>query len=128
MYCVVDFLENKHFRHLTRLKGNLRNELGKGAYGTVYELQVHGDPCVYAGKKFRGDIFTPTVSAQKFVTEFVILSQLRHKNVVHYHGVTFIPPSKLSMLVMEHLQSDLSDWFSWFHSEFAYTISGCHFG
>ncbi len=62
---------------------------------------------MYAGKKFREDIFAPTVSAQKFVMEFILLSQLRHKNVVHYHGVTFIPPSKLPVLVMERLQSNL---------------------
>ncbi len=58
---------------------------------------------MYAGKKFREDIFGPTVSAQKFVTKIVILSQL----VVHYHWVTFIPKSKLPVLVMERLQSNL---------------------
>ncbi len=86
--------------------------LGKGAYGRVDELQIDGDPTVYAGKQFSDLTFGPDdldVFWKKFAREFRILTSCRHPNIVCYYRVIKIhgSQSKLPVHVMERLSTDL---------------------
>lgn len=83
----------------------------------MYELWVDRDSHMYAGKQFlERCCFDPGKFCTKFAREFLILSGLSHPNIVHYHGVTFVPQSTLPVLVMERLQIDLHHYLEGFHS------------
>ncbi len=88
----------------------LGKKLGKGAYGSVFELQIDRDPTVYAGKLFSDATFEPDdpgAFRKKFDREFRILTSCRHPNIVCYHRVIKISQSMLPVLVMERLDCDL---------------------
>ena len=86
--------------------------IGKGAYGRVIEVYVHGTLC--AAKEVHNilvDHVTPRefeVTKQSFLTECVNASRILHPNVVQVLGVHY--PSrqaKLPWLVMEMMETSL---------------------
>ena len=101
---------------LTNVEGlhdsSQEREKGSGAYGVVYKVSVNGMPCI--AKRLHA-ILTTGVSVRerdsiqaKFRNECIILSKLRHPNVVHFVGVCYDKtPDKIS-LIMERLHTDLS--------------------
>ena len=90
----------------------LGREKGSGAYGVVYDATVGDIPCI--AKRLHDILVSPDVSQrekgaiqEKFRQECVLLSRLRHPNVVHFVGIhRGKKPGDLT-LVMERLHTDL---------------------
>ena len=92
-------------------------ELGRGAYGTVEEVEIPGATCA-AAKIFHeallrmgNDMNEDEVRTitEKFVRECCLMSSLRHPHVVQFLGVCFLPGSRLPALVMEKLVVSLHE-------------------
>ena len=93
-----------------------RKELGHGCYGAVYEVQVHGSPCI---AKRLHDILVgrgeeESVSAEdrkevvaRFREECELLSVLSHPNVVQFIGVHCGNDEADISLIMEYMHMDL---------------------
>ena len=86
---------------------------GSGAYGAVYKVTVDGVPCI--AKRLHDILVDPEVPQrqrtsiqQKFHDECVLLSQLRHPNVVHFVGVHYGSNQDDVSLIMECLDTDLA--------------------
>ena len=86
--------------------------IGKGAYGRVIEVYVHGTLC--AAKEVHPillDHVTPRVfevTKQSFLTECVNTSRILHPNVVQVLGVYYSTrQAKLPWLVMEMMETSL---------------------
>ena len=100
---------------------------GSGAYGAVYEVTVRGVTCI---AKRLHDILVTQVSRQerdsiqrKFVAECVLLSKLRHPNVVHFVGVHYSGRSADDLsLIMECLHTDLAKFLEGCSSEIPLSI------
>ena len=92
---------------------------GTGAYGFVYKVKVDGIDCI-AKKLHKAYVDRLRVSAEernsiiaKFRNECIILSKLRHPNVVRFVGVHYGRADKTDItLVMESLASDLDDFLA----------------
>ena len=98
-------------------------ELGRGAYGVVYEVSVSELVC--AGKILHDNIVQVKQSrlymyirewllqdstANKFVEECLCHSQQRHPNIVQLIGIHYPRGSRLPMLVMEYLPMSLTQY------------------
>ena len=99
---------------------------GSGAYGAVYEVTVNGISCI--AKRIH-DILVTQVSPRertsvqrKFVAECVLLSKLRHPNVVHFVGVHYGRSANDLSLVMECLHTDLANYLEDSSSEIPLSI------
>jgi len=82
--------------------------LGIGAYGSVVEVEIEGT--IRAGKIFRHDLFTrdeEETFCEKFTKEYTCVCQIQHKHIVQYHGICSLSDSKLPVLVMEKLETNL---------------------
>ena len=94
---------------------------GSGAYGTVYKVSVKGVTCI---AKRLHDILVTNVSPRerasiqrKFAAECVLLSKLRHPNVVHFVGVHYGRSANDLSLIMECLHTDLAKFLEGCSSE-----------
>ena len=93
-----------------------RKEKGRGCYGVVYEVRVHGVPCIAkrlhnilvgrGGEEPVSDEERAGV-IQKFREEVNLLSRLRHPNVVQFLGVHYGCDKADISLIMEHVHMDL---------------------
>ena len=99
---------------------------GSGAYGAVYEVTVRGVTCI--AKRIH-DILVTQVSPrertsvqQNFAAEGVLLSKLRHPNVVHFVGVHYGRSKNDLSLIMECLHTDLSKFLEGSSSEIPLSI------
>ena len=83
--------------------------LGAGTYGSVEEVKVRST--VYAGKKFRCDVF-PNVEkfCKTFTREYACIHRLQHRHIVQYRGISSLPDSKLPVLLMERLETNLHNY------------------
>ena len=98
---------------LKKVKGlDSGEKKGSGAYGAVYEVTVNGITCI--AKRIH-DVLVTQISRQektsvqkKFAAECVLLSKLRHPNVVHLVGVHYGRSDNDLSLIMEYLHADLS--------------------
>ena len=88
-------------------------ELGRGAYGSVEEVEIPGAVC--AAKKIHEEFFRIGNREDlghvitKFVSECEITSKLRHPHIVQFLGVCHFPGSRLPSLVMERLETNLHE-------------------
>ena len=91
-------------------------ERGRGCSGAVYEVRVNGVPCI--AKRLHdilvGRGLQESVGAEqragaisKFKQECVLLSGLRHPNVVQYMGVHYGHDDTDINLIMEYMHMDL---------------------
>ena len=73
-----------------------RLELGRGSFGAVYEVKLNGLPCIakglheillgLGGNNQVADTDKQAIR-QKFLKECILLSQLKHPNIVQFLGV-----------------------------------------
>ena len=92
----------------TKKRAQAGQELGFGSYGRVVEVRIADDPKVYAGK-----IFKPSDCKEFYKAlccEFSILSQLKHPNIVGYHGICELPKEEVPVLLMERLDANVHDY------------------
>ena len=92
-----------------------RIEIGRGAYGVVYEVKLNGLPCIakglhqillgIGGYERVGKKEVETIRA-KFLQECSLLSKLKHPNIVQFLGIHRTKEDVL--LVMEYMQMDLA--------------------
>jgi len=95
---------------------------GSGAYGAVYKVTVNGVICI--DKRLHDILVNPDVPRrqresirEKFRTECIILSKLRHPHIVHFVGIRCGQnPNDLS-LVMECLHTDLAKFLDEHHEK-----------
>ena len=90
-------------------------ELAAGAYGFVYEVKVDGinriakKPHVYFLKR-AGEAEKKAV-VQSFKRECVVLSKLRHPNIVQFIGITYENNDRDNIsMVMEKMECDLANF------------------
>ena len=97
-----------------RLEGlNKKLLVAEGSYGSVVELKLDGVPCT--GKKLHAILTSRnSVSATareavyaKFRSECLLLSRLRHPNIVQFLGVHFGRDRYDLTLIMERMHTDL---------------------
>ena len=88
-------------------------ELGKGAYGSVEEVEILGAVC--AAKKVHNE-FLKNGSREdigniisKFASECRLMSTLRYPHIVQFLGVCYLPGARLPSLIMERLDTNLHD-------------------
>ena len=92
-----------------------RIEIGRGAYGVVYEVKLNGLPCIAKGLhqillgmgeyERVGKKEVETIRA-KFLQECSLLSKLKHPNIVQFLGIHYTKEDVL--LVMEYMHMDLA--------------------
>ena len=92
-----------------------RLEKGRGSYGAVYEVKLNGLPCIAKGlheillglgenyKVAETDI---QAIRRKFLNECVLMSKLKHPNIVQFLGVHSTKENEY--LVMEYMHMDLA--------------------
>ncbi len=91
------------------------DKTGVGAYGSVCEVTVDGNRCV--AKRLHDVFVSQNVSArerdaiqQRFRQECLLLSQLKHPNIVCFVGVHYGRDATDLSLIMERLHTDLSKY------------------
>ena len=108
---MADELDLYAIKHIEGLKR--RERIGAGSYGVVCEVKVNGLPCI---AKRLHDILTneQSVSQQerkaisdRFRNECILLSRLRHPNIVQFLGVHYGKDRYDLTLVMERMHMDL---------------------
>jgi len=89
-----------------------RERKASGAFGAVYEVTLNGMPCI--AKRLHEVLVNQNVNdrdmesmKRKFRAECVLLSRLRHPNVVQFLGVHYGRDGSDLTLVMEYLHMDL---------------------
>ena len=88
-------------------------ELGRGAYGSVVEVEIPGAVC--AAKKIHDELLRIGGSkdvrhmVEAFVRECRLMSTLRHPHVVQFIGVCYLAGSTLPSLIMERLDTSLHE-------------------
>jgi len=87
--------------------------LGKGAYGQVVEVHVHGTLC--AAKEVHPVLVEGVSPAEcdnmkrKFIAECIYTSRTHHPNIVQVLGIHYpTPEAKLPWLVMEMMETSLT--------------------
>ena len=94
-----------------------RQSKGSGSFGSVYQVTVNGYPCI--AKRLHNILVGQRVSDEerqsirrRFRDECILLSQLRHPNVVQFIGVHCGESKDDLTLVMEGLYFDLEECLS----------------
>ena len=89
---------------------------GAGSYGAVYEVQVNGVPCIakrlhdiLVGRGDNEQVGDEEMrgAVKQFNQECVLLSRLRHPNIVQFMGVHSGDTEADVSLIMEYLHMDL---------------------
>lgn len=84
------------YSDIKRITNKFKNELGQGAYGTVYKGKLSSD--IYVAVKL---LKTSTGNGPEFINEVGTMSQIHHVNVVHLVG--FCADGHTRALVYEYL-------------------------
>ena len=92
---------------------DLKQSKGSGSYGSVYQVTVNGFPCI--AKRLHDILVGPQhvnpeerlAISSRFREECMLLSQLRHPNIVQFIGVHFGRSKNDLTLLMEGLYMDL---------------------
>ena len=89
---------------------SLGDMLGHGCYGDVYVVSVEGHSQPYAAKRFCRGIQHQDLQKQseKFLTEYTVLHNFQHENIVCYVGVSYhFPDDAMPLLIMELMKTSL---------------------
>ena len=93
-----------------------RKEMGRGCYGAVYEVRLHGLPCIAKrlhdilvgrGREEQVSRGERREMIGRFREECELLSGLRHPNVVQFMGVHYGRNEADISLIMEYMHMDL---------------------
>ena len=110
---------------------NKSQQLGRGAYGAVYEAKCDQLPC--AAKVLHPTILDPMDPGadkimERFSQECALLESIRHPNIVQYLAMTVDPESRLPVLLMELLDESLTKLLECSQRSLAYYIQVdiCH--
>ena len=113
--CITDHI-HRHVHTIPFLEGlDQRLEKGRGSYGAVYEVKLNGLPCIAKGlheillglgRNYKVDETDIQAIRQKFLNECVLLSKLKHPNIVQFLGVHSTKDNEY--LVMEYMHMDLA--------------------
>ena len=99
-----------------------RLEIGRGSYGAVYEVKLNGLPCIAKGLHeillgLGGNVQVAETDIQairqKFLNECVLMSKLKHPNIVQFLGVHSTKDNEY--LVMEYMHMDLAQCLDTYH-------------
>ena len=99
-----------------------RLEKGRGAFGAVYEVKMNGFPCIAKGlheillglgESYQVAETDKQAIRQKFFNECVLLSKLKHPNIVQFLGVHSTMENEY--LVMEYMHMDLAHCLETYH-------------
>lgn len=91
-------------------------KIGQGAYGSVYAVELDGKPriakrlldiLVGRGLEESVGVDTKDIYHQRFLQECVLLSQMKHTNIVEFVGVLYGREKYDLALFMERLSTDL---------------------
>ncbi|KAI9783883.1 MAG: hypothetical protein M1816_001135 [Peltula sp. TS41687] len=89
-------------------KYNIVDEIGRGAFATVYKVttKTNGEP--YAAKELtRKNFLKSNVNDRSFETEMAIMKELHHRNIVQY--IEHIMEADAMYIIMEYVpEGDLS--------------------
>ena len=89
---------------------NFGKLLGKGCYGGVHVVDVEGHTQSYAAKRLYNEIKCqdPQTYKRKFLTEYTLLFNLQHENIVCYVGVSYhFEGDTMPLLIMELMKTSL---------------------
>ena len=94
-----------------------RREKGRGCYGAVYEVRINGVPCIAKrlhdilvgrGPEERVSVVDRRAAIMRFREECLLLSGLRHPNIVQMLGVHYGGSDEADIsLIMEYMHMDL---------------------
>ena len=93
-----------------------KKEMGRGSYGAVYKVRLHGLPCIAKrlhdilvgrGREEPVSEQQRSVVIDRFREECKLLSDLRHPNVVQFMGVSYGRDEADISLIMEYMHMDL---------------------
>ena len=94
-------------------------ERGRGCYGAVYEVRLHGMPCIAKrlhdilvgrGREEPIGMAERRAAIERFREECVLLSSLRHPNVVQFMGVHYGRDEADINLIMEYMHTGLDKY------------------
>ena len=97
------------------------NRIGSGSFGSVYEVNLNGTPCIAKrlhdilmgrGKQENVALEDKQACHEKFCRECVLMSRAEHANVVKFIGVHFGKNEFDLTLFMERLHTDLEVYLS----------------
>ena len=91
---------------------------GSGSFGSIYKVRINGMPCIakrlhdilatrHAGQAAAPGTPDGAVIRERFRRECLLLSRLRHPNIVQFLGVHYGSSSNDLTLVLEHMHLDL---------------------
>ena len=113
--CITDHI-HRQVHTIPFLEGlDQRLEKGRGSYGAVYEVKLNGLPCIAKGLheillglggNFQVAETDIQAIRQKFLNECVLMSKLKHPNIVQFLGVHSTKDNEY--LVMEYMHMDLA--------------------
>jgi len=89
----------------------LTHELGRGAYGRVYQVKYRGVP--FAAKEVHSTLLEYAGASrlrENFERECIRCSELTHPNIVHFMGVYFPNRGSLPVMVMELMNESLTKY------------------
>ncbi|XP_065913272.1 uncharacterized protein [Dysidea avara] len=90
--------------------------IGKGSYGQVIEVSLHGMVCAareVLANLVEGDTLAETNLAKRFASACLVISRIHHPNVVQMLGIHYpTPEAKLPWLVMEMMEYSLTSFLS----------------
>ena len=87
--------------------------IGSGAYGSVEEVVIPGAIC--AAKRIHHLLEASaneselSYAVSRFVNECLLMSALRHPNIVQFLGLYYFPRDRLPALIMERMLTSLHD-------------------
>ncbi len=110
-------------RLAVQLKGPINyadhNRIGSGGYGSVFAVELNGSPCIAKrlhdilmgrGKQENVQLQEKQACHQNFCRECVLMSQVKHDNIVKFIGVHFGKDEFDLTLFMERLHTDLYNY------------------
>lgn len=99
-HTVIPKVAEQDFLDSTTIVQSTGTEFGKGTYGSVREVNYHGN--IYAVKV--------TNFVESFNQKLETFCRIRHPNIVPYYGLCRLAPNNERVIVMEKMEINLNDY------------------